>query len=81
MRSLSKREIYLIYTAVLLLVFYVGNIMLGIPAKTKYEETAVRLAEVELEKKNLERQRINAARAAAKQADEPCEAEPTEAAL
>ena len=33
------------------------------------------------EKKNLERQRVNAARAAAKQADEPCEAEPTEAAL
>ena len=30
MRSLSKREIYLIYTAVLLLVFYVGNIVLGI---------------------------------------------------
>lgn len=54
MRSLSKREIYLIYTAVLLLVFYVGNIVLGIPAKTKYEETAVRLAEAELEKKNLE---------------------------
>lgn len=35
----------------------------------------------EREKKNLERQRVNAARAAAKQADEPCEAEPTEAAL
>lgn len=33
------------------------------------------------EKKNLERQRINAARAAARLADEPCEAEPTEAAL
>lgn len=33
------------------------------------------------EKKNVERQRINAARASAKQADEPCEAEPTEAAL
>lgn len=60
MRSLSKREIYLIYTAVLLLVFYVGNIVLGIPAKAKYEETAVRLAEVELEKKNLERRLENA---------------------
>ena len=35
----------------------------------------------EREKKNLERQRVNAARAAARQADEPCEAEPTEAAL
>lgn len=35
----------------------------------------------EREKKNLERQRVNAARAAAKQADEPCEAEWTEAAL
>ena len=33
------------------------------------------------EKKNLERQRVNAARAAAKQADEPCEAEWTGAAL
>ena len=36
---------------------------------------------MERERKNLERQRINAARAAAKQVDEPCEAEPTEAAL
>ena len=35
----------------------------------------------EREKKNLERQRVNAARAVAKQADEPCEAEWTEAAL
>ena len=35
----------------------------------------------EREKKNLERQRINAARAAARLADEPCEAKPTEAAL
>ena len=35
----------------------------------------------EREKKNLERQRVNTARAAAKQADEPCEAERTEAVL
>lgn len=54
MRKLSKREIRLIYIATLLLVFYAGNFIFGIPVKEEYEETGQRLAEIQMEKQKLE---------------------------
>lgn len=54
MRNLSRREISLIYIAILLLVFYVGNFVFGIPVKKEYEETRQRVAKIQMEKQNLE---------------------------
>lgn len=55
MRKLSRREICLIYIAFLLLVFYVGDVVFGVPVKKHYEETCQRLETVQMENRNLER--------------------------